>query len=99
MKGFWDVIDGQLDALKSAKSADEVLTICPRVPDLSVGEGFFAGGGGDYTPRDSLWEAGWVTIWAEAPYYYALRAPDGTAITYVEGDIYLGDCREEVATD
>lgn len=90
---FWEAIDTQLDQLKSAKSAADVLRILPPVEDLSSGDGFFAGGGGDYTPCDSLYEAGWTTIWFEAPYYYAMRAPDGSAITYIEGDIYNGDQR------
>lgn len=95
---FWEVIDGQLEALKTAKSADAVLAICPAVQGLSSGGGFFAGGGGDYTPCDSLYEAGWTTLWFDAPYYYALQAPDGSSITYVEGDIYRGNQREVVDT-
>jgi hypothetical protein len=90
---FWEAIDAQLEALKSAKTADEVLAILPHSPEAS-GQGFFAGGGGDYTPADSLYQAGWSTIWYEAPYYYALQAPDGSAITYVEGDIYRGNLKD-----
>jgi hypothetical protein len=91
MQGFWEAIDEQLAKLKTAANADEVLAILPAA---GMGaDGFFAGGGGDYTPADSLVQAGWRTIWAEAPYHYAMRAPDGSAITYVEGDIYRGDRR------
>lgn len=93
MQDFWKVIDEQLEALKTAGTADDVLAILTTEPCVSAGDGFFAGGGGDYTPRDSLYQAGWTTIWTEAPYYYALRAPDGSAITYVEGDIYRGDIK------
>lgn len=96
MNDFWAAIDAQLEALKAAKTATDVLAILPAEPDMTCGDGFFAGGGGDYTPVDSLREAGWATIWAEAPYYYALRAPDGaSAITYVEGDIYGRDIKAE----
>jgi hypothetical protein len=100
---FWNEVDQQLEELKSAASADEVLAILSpkRNPyrhtdgDLNMisGDAFFAGGGGDSTPADSLLLAGWRYIWSEAPYYYALEAPDGSRITYVEGDVYRGDRR------
>jgi hypothetical protein len=45
----------------------------------------------DGTVRDSLYTAGWTLTWAEAHYYYVMQAPDGTVITYIEGDIYRGD--------
>ena len=95
---FWEIVDAQLLELKTAKSADDVLAILSRERnpyrdhDMVSGDGFFAGGGGDATPADPLYEAGWTTIWFEAPYYWALRSPDGeSAITYVEGDVYRGD--------
>lgn len=94
---FWATIDAQLDELKSATSADDVLRILSndRIPDQaeSAGDGFFAGSGGDGTVRESLTAAGWAVIWAESAYYYVLRAPDGSTVTYIEGDIYRGDRR------
>ncbi|MYR95485.1 MULTISPECIES: hypothetical protein [unclassified Streptomyces] len=92
-KKFWEMIATQLDALESAQSADDVLRILRVVPGVSAGDGFFEGSGGDRTVWDSLRKAGWVQIWAKAAYYYAMRAPDGSAITYIEGDIYRGDRR------
>jgi len=98
---FWKAVDRQLEELKSATSADEVLAILSpernpyRDRDMISGAGFFAGGGGDYTPADSLLQAGWRYIWREAAYHYALYAPDGSAITYVEGDVYRGDRRPD----
>lgn len=109
LDGFWAVIDAQLEELKTAETADDVLRILAvdRDPYYTVlgdtechgpgnpAHGFFAGGGGDGSVQASLAEAGWVTIWAEASYYYAMRAPCGDAITYVEGDIYRGDSRRK----
>lgn len=102
LSGFWEAVEQQLEELKTATTADEVLAILSaernpyRDPAMASGDGFFAGGGGDSTPIDSLREAGWTVIWYEAPYHYALRAPDGeSSITYVEGDVYRGDRRAE----
>ncbi|MFI1528616.1 hypothetical protein [Streptomyces griseus] len=83
----------QLVALESAKSADDVLRILPVVPGVSAGDGFYELSGSDPSVWDSLRKAGWVQIWAVASYYYAMRAPDGSVITYIEGDVYRGDRR------
>lgn len=92
-ENFWGKIATQLDALESAQSADDVLRILPVVPGITDGDGMFEGSGGDRTVWDSLRKAGWVQIWAAASYYYAMRAPDGSVITYIEGDVYRGDRR------
>jgi hypothetical protein len=98
---FWNVIDAQLAELQSATTADRVIEILandrnPYGPNTNTaGHGFFAGSGGDDTVAEALTLAGWKTTWAEAPYYYAMEAPDGTRITYIEGDIYRGDTRGE----
>lgn len=93
---FWDVIDAQLEKLKTAKTVDEVLRICPAVSDLTDAnaQGFFGGGGGDGTVEDSLALAGWTHVWREAHYFWCMRSPDGTEyLTYVEGDLYRGDAK------
>lgn len=91
MSGFWAVIDNQLDRLRDAKTAQDVVDIIGKVPGVGVGDAFFAGGGGDRCPDDVLiLEAGWQDVWREAPYHWCIEAPDGTRITYVEGDIFLG---------
>ncbi len=42
---------------------------------------------------DSMWDAlsdrGWVFYDFEAPYLWSATAPDGSAIRFVEGDIYI----------
>lgn len=91
--GFWDDIHAQYEALKSAKSADDVLRICPKIPGMSAGDGFFEGSGGDEQVYDALLAAGWKTIWMDADYFWAMRAPNGDVISYVEGDLYRGDQR------
>lgn len=98
LDAFWAVIDQQIEELKTARSADDVLRILanegnPYGADTSSGDGFFAGSGGDASVAGALEEAGWSMIWYEAHYHFAMRAPDGSAITYVEGDIYRGNER------
>jgi hypothetical protein len=97
---FWGVIKAQVEELRTAKGADDVLRILskerdPYGPDHETGgcDAFFAGGGGDDTVHESLVDAGWRTIWYEAWYYWAMRAPDGTVITYIEGDIFARDTK------
>ncbi len=91
---FWKVIDAQIEQLKTAKTADEVIDILANDknpygdPDIGSGDGFFAGSGGDPTVWAALADAGWKTVWFEADYHFAMSAPDGSGITYVEGDIY-----------
>lgn len=38
---------------------------------------------------------GWTYVWIEADYYWAMQAPDGSVITYVEGDVYRGNQRPQ----
>lgn len=89
---FWRGIGIQIEKLRFARSATEVIAICPATPGTSSGHGFFAGGGGDTLPDEPLLEAGWTFAWEEAPYFWAMRAPDGLSwIEYVEGDLYAHD--------
>ena len=88
MDAFWERIDNQLERLRSAKSADEVIAI---LDPPSSGDAFFAGSGGDGSVYGSLMQAGWDVAWWVARYYWAMRSPDGqSGITYVEGDVYRG---------
>lgn len=97
LDGFWEAIEAQLKELKSAKNADDVLRILaqdrnPYGPDHNTsGRGFFAGSGGDDSVEDALDVAGWTHVWRKAHYHWCMRAPDGSEITYVEGDIYPGN--------
>ncbi|MFF7953666.1 hypothetical protein [Streptomyces griseorubiginosus] len=86
---FWAVIAEQLQELRTAKTADDVLRTLAtgHGPD----RGFFAGSGGDETVSDALHTASWELVWAESSIYYTMRAPDGSMITYIEGDILRGD--------
>lgn len=88
---FWARIDEQIAQLRTATTAQQVVDIIGPVPDLGVGDAFFEGSGGDQQVSHALEDAGWGYAWREASYYWAMTAPDGTAITYIEGDIYLGD--------
>lgn len=102
---FWAVIRTQLTELESAKSADDVIRILssernpyrmedPNWDGMDGGaEGFFAGSGGDNTVDDALDTAGWRYLWSRAGYWWAMQAPDGSVVTYCEGDLYRGDRR------
>lgn len=90
---FWAAIDAQITELELAKTADEVIEICNRYSPPSSGDAFFAGSGGDKQVIDALSDAGWRFAWIKATYYWGAYAPidsDGSAIHYVEGDIYRG---------
>lgn len=98
---FWAVIRAQIEELKSAKNADDVIRILgpdrnPYGPNWDgmdgAAEGFFAGSGGQPV-RYALIDAGWSQLWMKAGYHFTMHAPDGSRITYVEGDIYRGDDR------
>jgi hypothetical protein len=97
--GFWAVIDNQLEQARTAATADDVLRIFATGgnpygdPHISGAPGFFAGSGGDGSLKDSLYTAGWTPVWTEASYHWAMRAPDGSGITYVEGDLFPGTGR------
>lgn len=99
MIGFWAVIERQLKELAGARSADDVIRILAseRNPygGTTVADGFFAGGGGDESVYEVLIETGWKVVWFEADYHYCLKAPDGSMITYVEGDIYRGNPQKQ----
>ncbi|WP_331732949.1 hypothetical protein OG613_48990 (plasmid) [Streptomyces sp. NBC_00015] len=97
---FWTAIAEQHTELQAARTADDVIRILshdrnPHGPnwDGAAGDAYFAGSGGDRTVNAALHAAGWTTIWAESALYYVKRAPDGSVITYIEGDIYRGDRR------
>ena len=87
---FWDEIDAKLQELNFAHSADDVINM---LGSPSAGDAFFAGGGGDGNVCESLRTAGWSWVWFEADYHWCMEAPDGTFITYVEGDIYRGNSK------
>lgn len=87
---FWARIDAQIESLKTAKSPDDVIRILGGSEEASSGDAFFGGSGGDQSVEGALAEAGWSHVWREAHYYWAMRAPNGDGITYVEGDIYRG---------
>lgn len=93
MDDFWKAVDAALADLTAAKTADDVITTLNNYSTPSSGDAFFAGGGGNGDVADSLRTAGWVTIWRDAWYFWAMQAPDGSAITYVEGDVYKGNSR------
>lgn len=85
---FWQIIERQLDQATTAQTADDVLRIF--AVDGHNSPAFFGGSGGDDSLDGALLSAGWSYAWSEASYHWAMRAPDGSGITYVEGDIFDG---------
>jgi hypothetical protein len=97
---FWAKVRTQLEELESAKGADDAIRILspernPYGPNWDgmdgAAEGFFAGSGGDGSVREALETAGWSVLWSRAWYWYAMEAPDGSQVTYCEGDLYRGN--------
>jgi hypothetical protein len=97
MDEFWTAIDEQISALQAAESATDVIAILNQDVSQTYGEiaadGFFAGSGGDQSVSAALEAAGWSYLWSVAGYHWAMKAPDGSLITYVEGDVYIGNRR------
>lgn len=91
MDDFWKAIEAQCAELRTAKTADEVIEILNRYGPPSTGDAFFAGSGGDTQVHGCLDDAGWTYVWREADYYWVMQAPDGSQITYVEGDVFKGN--------
>jgi hypothetical protein len=91
---FWELIAEQVRQLGEAKTADDVIRICPAQPGMSGNaDGFFGGSGGDESIEGALAGAGWTWAWREAHYHWAMIPPGGDrrqGITYVEGDLYKG---------
>jgi hypothetical protein len=87
---FWTAIEAQCKEMAKAKSAGEVVAILNRYGSPSAGDAFFAGSGG-YSMHECLSDAGWTTTWIAADYYWVMRAPDGSLLSYIEGDVQLGD--------
>lgn len=90
LDGYWQAISASLDAMRKAKSAAEVIEIL-GAPDRSIGVGdaFFGGDGDDM--MGALFDAGWRSVRIDAAYLWCLEAPDGSQISYVEGDVFTGN--------
>ena len=86
--GYWAAVDAQIEQLKSARSSADVIRILGP-ESASSGDAFFNGDGDEM--EDALLDAGWRTYRYEAPYYWVMKAPDGSLITYTEGDVSEGD--------
>lgn len=95
---FWAEVKAQYVELMEAQSAADVTRILSHERNpyganaSSQGDGFYAGSGGEHSVLDALYKAGWTVKWMQAAYYYAMTAPNGDIVTYIEGDIYGRDC-------
>lgn len=103
MDPFWAAVHAQLHAARTARTAAEVLAIfapdndpyqlLPGRDKHTAAPGYFAGSGGDARLSSALTAAGWTYAWSKAPYWWCMRAPDGSGIVYVEGDLYPEEAR------
>ncbi len=90
--GFWDEIKQVLAVAAQAKTADELIAAVRTGPDQSAGSGdaFFAGSGGDDQLIGAVRASGhWAIDRIEYDYWWkAVSKVDGSAIEYIEGDLY-----------
>jgi hypothetical protein len=89
MDAYWGTYDACLDRISAGVTAQELVVICNEHFDKSAGDAFFPNGA-DRDLLGTLMESGWRTRWVQADYYFEAEDRDGNAITFVEGDIYLG---------
>jgi hypothetical protein len=83
---FREINEAQLAQLATMTTVEEVLALCAPVAGVSVGDGFWIGDGDELL--GALYDAGWRSVDYRAPYHWCLKAPDGSLLTYVEGDLY-----------
>lgn len=96
---FWSEIDDQIARISQATSAQQVVDILndPKYVAIQAqgidysGDAFFAGSGGDSSMIEALRAAGWQVTNFEGGYYFEAYAPDGSGLTYTEGDVDLKD--------
>lgn len=86
MPDWIDMLNALTEQMKLAVSVDDVLALCPH---QSAGDGFWPGDGDDLL--GVLYDADWTTVDYRAPYHWCIKAPDGSLLTYVEGDLYRGN--------
>jgi len=102
MSTYWDGIEAGLVRIGSEKpdTFDEVKAILDTLPggEVSSGDAFFGGSGGDLSLSDALHDEGWRYVWSEASYHWCMRSPVGELLTYVEGDVYRGNTMPVEAT-
>ncbi|OKH70836.1 hypothetical protein EB72_24900 [Mycobacterium sp. SWH-M1] len=93
MDRYWANYDACLDRVAAdGQSAQAVLGILKDHFEPSSGDAFFPDGA-DRTLLGSLDEAGWSGVWVRAAYHWCMRSPAGDELTFVEGDVYLGNVR------
>jgi hypothetical protein len=88
---FWAAIEAVCTEVRGGVTLDRLLELCPKIPGISSGDGFFEGGGGDHDLLSALLEGGWDTVEVRASYYWCAKSPTGEKLSYVEGDLYRGN--------
>jgi hypothetical protein len=88
--GFWAAVEAaRAEVAANGHTAQQVVDILNKYASPSSNDAFFHGEGADLF--DALTFAGWKYQWMEASYYWVMKAPNGDLLTYIEGDVALGD--------
>ena len=103
MSDYWQGIEAGLARIGGEKPQTfaGVKAILDTMPggEVSSGDAFFGGSGGDLSLGEALRDAGWRGVWSEASYYWCKRSTTGGLLTYVEGDVYEGNTMQGVIDD
>jgi len=92
---FWANVEAALQRCAEATTVAEVVEILNEHFEPSSGVAFFGGSGGDNQLLDALhWDndaSPWRLVRYDATYYWCIEDPNGDQLTYIEGDIDLGN--------
>jgi hypothetical protein len=94
---YWVNYESCLDeVVRDGHTVVDVIRILNDYWEPSSGEAFNPSGGDRTLPDVLLWERNdWRTVWWDASYYCCLQDSNGDCLTYVEGDIYRGNPKNQ----
>jgi hypothetical protein len=91
-KAYWNLYDLTLARIAEEKpqSFEVLKELLDAFQPPSSGDAFFPGGA-DESLADALHTAGWEVAYGEGDYVWVGKSRIGVVISYIEGDVYLGD--------
>lgn len=99
---FWGTVAQFLNTVRVATDAASVVatarTMFKDDQPANSRQAFFPGSGGNEQLSEALSDAGWTFTFIEGGYYYTATAPNGSALTYIEGDIELEPAENRPST-
>lgn len=96
---YWANVDAALDKVRdNGDTVEQVITILKEHFVPSSGEAFCEGSGGDRGLADALFDEreGWSMVWYDAHYYWCAEDVNGNQLSYIEGDVERGNCKQGV---